>query len=219
MGIDIVLFRATKLDDTLVAQFEHQDIEKMLAHHEFDYISEETYKKHEQDYEELRPYLTPVLMKQTFTDRKKYMAAAGIPEGLNWYSSRYDGIYTTITYNENGTTKQVRLTNEDIHKFDYVKESIYYIYDKEYMDVRADYSIRDVVWDIVNSKIQARFQDNERHTYVPHKLTPEESTEIVRAIAKAYKADEVYVSDDSMRFIMEMLCNEDEENLFIMGEN
>ena len=218
MGIDIVLFRAKKLKTSIVKKLEHQDIDEMLENYNFDYINEQTYTKHEQDYKELSPYLTPVLMKRTFTDREKYMAAAGIPVGLTWYSQTSRGDYTLISYEENGERKTVQISHEDMHKFDYVKEEIYYVYHKEHIDVEVYYSIRDIVWNVINKNMQALHHDDKSHTYSPHRLTPKEAMEILKGIAKEYKADEIYVSDDSVPFIMELLVLED-KNVFIMGEN
>ena len=218
MGIDIVLFKAKKINQKLANCLAHQDIDEMQGQYYFSYITEQTYQKHEKDYQEISALLTPVKMKRTFIDREKYMAAAGIPQGLQCYSYTIRGTDTIVTYEENGKCKRVTIPYEDVHKFDYVKEETYYVYERTDIDVDVYYSIRDIVWDIINKSMQDIHNDNKKHTYSPHKLNPKESMRILKAIAKAYKDDEIYVCDDSVPFIMELLTLED-KNIFIMGED
>ena len=218
MSIDIVLFKAKKINQKLLNRLAHQDVDEMQGQYDFAYITEQTYQKHEKDYKEISAFLTPVKMKRTFIDREKYMAAAGIPQGLQCYSYTMRGTDTIVTYEEDGKCKRVTIPYEDVHKFDYVKEETYYVYDRTDIDVDVYYCVRDIVWDIINQSMQAIHNDTEKHTYSPHNLTHKEAMKILKAIAKAYKDDEIYVSDDSMPFIMELIALED-KNIFIMGED
>ena len=157
-----------------------------------------------------------------------YMTEAQAAEYLGVSAERFEimrknlkyleGAYVSYSYEENGERETVQISHEDMHKFDYVKEEIYYVYHKEHIDVEVYYSIRDIVWNVINKNMQALHHDDKNHTYSPHKLTPKEAMEILKGIAKEYKADEIYVSDDSVPFIMELLALED-KNVFIMGEN
>lgn len=216
MSTDILLFKCRKVDDDVINTITGKDVCKMADMYNFTWHSKEDYEERMFNLLEIKDYLRPVRMTDVVFDRKACFAAFGMPEDtLNYYQTT-DISGMDVYWGEN---QHARIRFDEAKKYESIIENTYYIYQREMVNISGtDYMSRRL-WDIVNSMMQAKCNDNINHTYTPHRLSEEESIIVLRELAKQYKSGDIHIgTDDEIETIMELLLNENGD-LFIEGQN
>lgn len=215
MGADVYFFRATKIDDEVVQKIKGQDVEEMSEKYNFHYKDEKDMTKRMDDYAELLPYMKTVLMRRKKCNQKQCFTDMGLPEDAKYYSISYRQTHLILQHEG----KSITVPYAKLREYDYIEEELYYIWKQESVDAEPSGYTGNFIWGIANEFLRKRFNDNQNHTYCPHKLTKAESDYLMLEIVKAAKNEDIYFESSELASILMVLIENTDEELFIIGQN